>query len=357
MGPVARVAAVAVACVVASACTDTRVFACMQDGQCGAEGSVCQADGWCSFVDDACPSGFRYGEHAGDGLGGACVPVGDGSTGSDGSGGIADDATTPVLDDGPLTSGSSTVALTGSIDDDTTAAPDPSTSGEPPGDGSSGSETGASTDPSLVVWYPFDDATNPYADASGNGLDAYCGARQCPPYEAAAVGGVAVFDGVDDHLHVDHHPSLELTADFSIALWVQVDVAIPDEFHSIAAKPLGAEVANSWELGVPGSMSLYAGAGNLVEFAYGQVPLEQTGVWHHLALTWSEDLLLLFLDGVEVDSAATVPIEYDDHPMMIGADIDAEVDANFLTGKIDDVRIYSRVLEPDEVAALAAEPP
>jgi hypothetical protein len=354
MGPVARVAAVAVACAGASACTETNVFTCMQDGQCGAEGSVCQADGWCSFVDEACPSGFRYGEHAGDGLGGACVPGADGSTGMDGSGGPG---TMPVLDDGPLTGGSSTVALTGSIDDDTSGTPDPSTSGEPPGESGSGSETGATNDPSLVVWYPFDDATNLYADASGNGLDAWCGPRQCPQYEAGVVGGAIVLDGIDDHLHVDHVPILELTADFSIAVWVQVDVAIPDQFHSIAAKPLGADVANSWEVGVPGSMNLYAGAGNLVDFASAQVPLEATGVWHHLTLTWSEDILLLFLDGVEVGSSTTVPIEYDDHPMMIGADIDAEVDDNFLTGKIDDVRIYSRVLEPDEVAALAAERP
>ena len=47
-------------------------YACVDDGQCGADGA-CEAEGWCSFPDERCESGRRYGEYSGGGLGGACV--------------------------------------------------------------------------------------------------------------------------------------------------------------------------------------------------------------------------------------------------------------------------------------------
>jgi hypothetical protein len=50
----------------------------------------CQRNGYCSFDDPACPSGQRYGEHAGDGLAGVCVDEVDDPTPTSG---IADDGT------------------------------------------------------------------------------------------------------------------------------------------------------------------------------------------------------------------------------------------------------------------------
>jgi hypothetical protein len=39
-------------------------FVCAEDAQCGDEG-VCETSGFCSFPDPSCPSGRRYGKHAG----------------------------------------------------------------------------------------------------------------------------------------------------------------------------------------------------------------------------------------------------------------------------------------------------
>lgn len=61
-------------------------FTCDADTDCrgGPAGGICEASGWCSFPDDACPSHMRYGSHAGDGLAGTCVvPTADASSGSD----------------------------------------------------------------------------------------------------------------------------------------------------------------------------------------------------------------------------------------------------------------------------------
>ncbi len=47
------------------------MFLCQDDTGC--PNGQCEASGFCSFPDPACDSGRRYGEFAGDGLGGSCV--------------------------------------------------------------------------------------------------------------------------------------------------------------------------------------------------------------------------------------------------------------------------------------------
>ncbi|MBC8070692.1 MAG: hypothetical protein IAG13_20345, partial [Deltaproteobacteria bacterium] len=64
-------------------CARAEVFECRQPGDCvdaNRTGS-CEPNGFCSFPDPSCPSGHRYGSHAGDGLADQCVPldVADGS--------------------------------------------------------------------------------------------------------------------------------------------------------------------------------------------------------------------------------------------------------------------------------------
>ena len=54
-------------------------FVCASSPMCVREGvaGTCEGNHWCSFPDAACPSGRRYGEFAGDGLGLACVTAAD----------------------------------------------------------------------------------------------------------------------------------------------------------------------------------------------------------------------------------------------------------------------------------------
>lgn len=66
----------AVLLVLVSACRYTGTFVCEMDGDCRARGSVGRCDlanGFCSFDDATCPSGFRYADSAGDGFANECV--------------------------------------------------------------------------------------------------------------------------------------------------------------------------------------------------------------------------------------------------------------------------------------------
>ncbi len=59
----------------------TGAFLCFSDEECrlGGDQGTCEPIGYCSFVDDGCETGKRYGEFAGDSLGGRCVPPGGGN--------------------------------------------------------------------------------------------------------------------------------------------------------------------------------------------------------------------------------------------------------------------------------------
>jgi hypothetical protein len=59
-------------------CHPALVFTCTDDDACrrGGTTGICQASGYCSFVDSTCPSGQRYVEESAPALAGTCAPMG-----------------------------------------------------------------------------------------------------------------------------------------------------------------------------------------------------------------------------------------------------------------------------------------
>lgn len=126
-------------------------FACTDDPQCGALG-MCEASGYCSFADDGCPSGRRYGALAPKELADQCVEPMDASTGA-----VADDTTTSSVSttSDPSTTTSSTTSST--TMSPTTMPVDPSTTGadesttDTPISESSGAVEGSSSSSGPIV--------------------------------------------------------------------------------------------------------------------------------------------------------------------------------------------------------------
>ena len=76
--------------------------------------------------------------------------------------------------------------------------------------------------------------------------------------------------------------------------------------------------------------------------------------WHHLAYTRIGDIGSLYVDGV-LEGTHTANFNYSaDDLWSIGQEYDAGPTAsNFLTGSVDDVRIYDVALSHDEIGWLA----
>lgn len=67
--------ALAIGMGIAVGCAAVGAYACGDDAQCVGDAGqgTCEAEGYCAFPDDTCPTGKRFGEHAGDGLAGSCA--------------------------------------------------------------------------------------------------------------------------------------------------------------------------------------------------------------------------------------------------------------------------------------------
>lgn len=111
-----------------SGCGSAGAFVCQSDADCQLSEirGVCQPTGYCSFPDDTCDSGQRYGDHAADPLSETCVDPDDPATSepttADGSASAATPSTGPSTDptaDGATMSDDDTGSGSGTTDDAT----------------------------------------------------------------------------------------------------------------------------------------------------------------------------------------------------------------------------------------------
>lgn len=127
---------------VAASCTES-AFVCSSDDNCGA-GGLCEADGFCSFADEECNSGRRYGDQSGE-KSGECVASEQGSTGAM-----------------PQSTGLDVEPIDGSTTESPSSTGDASTGDStPPGSSSSGGSIDSCTPPKGCVAEMFCDLVDP----------------------------------------------------------------------------------------------------------------------------------------------------------------------------------------------------
>lgn len=93
-----------------------------------------------------------------------------------------------------------------------------------------------------------------------------------------------------------------------------------------------------------------------VNLSSGIVPV---GEWHHAAVVFdrtgnNSGLLMLYLDGVQVGAATAVSWALDQNSELVFGGVKKGNEARWLNGSLDDVALFSAVLSPAEISALAA---
>jgi hypothetical protein len=309
---------------------------------------VCAAAGACAFPDVQCPSGIRYGAHAG-GLSGDCVPE-DATTGSVADTGMS--SSTTISQDASTTTdtGDPTNASTAVVDSSgaaTTTGPEPGSSSEATAEDST---TGPSSDPDLLVWLRFDASSDSgFANHGVLAGAATCAGEGCP----SVADGLATFDGVDDCLQFPHDDALVDTP-VTLAAWVWSSADTQGMF--LFGKPTGKDSQNTWELYVNYEVL----AGQTLGFEmYGPPDVAVTvpiafGTWRHIVGTWDGSTITSFVDGEQVGTADSMATSFDGHAVQIGCDLDSGVGAYFFPGWFSDLRIYRRALDATEIVELAA---
>lgn len=152
-------------------------------------------------------------------------------------------------------------------------------------------------------------------------------------------------------------PGIYFNGDFTISVWVNVSSV--SKWSRIIDFGLGQNnsnvvFSNSASLsGIPG-LAIYKGKGtDLTQLRGKESDRLKEGEWYHLAASLSGDIAKLYINGNEIASATGF---YKPQPInrkicYIGKS-NFENESNFY-GYMDDLRIYSRALNIDEIKLLA----
>jgi large repetitive protein len=190
------------------------------------------------------------------------------------------------------------------------------------------------------------------SDSSGNG---FLGALiNGPTWTSGVLGGGMALDGLDDYVVVAHTAALN-PYPLSVVLWVRSGAA---GLHGLVNKYLPGSL-NGYQIFINSGMLCawyFKDAGNYVWDGTGcslMTPGVTDNLWHHVALVVDDSGGRLYVDGEVQASRAwtgTPGAVSTTTDLVIGSY--PGVAAPYLPGTIDDVRLYDRALDADEVAGL-----
>jgi len=207
----------------------------------------------------------------------------------------------------------------------------------------------------LVGHWTFDEGSGTVAaDSSGNGNDGTVMGDAA--WVAGRMGGSALnFDLSDDIVIIDDDPSLDVEDALTISLWVNTpEVVVPN--HMVTKQPSGTAPDN-----FPGNYEFRV-KDNTIQFLhqtsestdyseYHSTTQITAGEWHHAVVSVKESgFVEFYLDGVSAGSLPQLGAfgVLNDDSLRIGG----RKDSRFFNGILDDVYIYSRALNLDQIVAL-----
>jgi hypothetical protein len=179
-------------------------------------------------------------------------------------------------------------------------------------------------------------------DSSGLGNDGTLNGN--PTYAVGKVGQAMSFDGFEDYVAIDGVADDVTNNDVTLAAWVNM----PPE--GVWYPIISCNTASGGNVGW-----LAVDAGGAADFGSltGTLLVTDNG-WHHLAYTRIGDIGSLYVDGV-LEGTHTPGFNFSaDNLWSIGQEWDGGPTAgNFLSGTVDDARVYDYGLSYAEIAGLA----
>ena len=197
----------------------------------------------------------------------------------------------------------------------------------------------------LIAHWALDETEGFVAEDSAGGSDAYLIGDPIWQPAGGIVDGAILLDGVDDCAVTMFFPNLAGWP-FSIVAWIkggapgQVVLSQIDTANWICTDQ--TEGALMTELK---SADQYS---NLLT----SEAIITDGYWHQVGVIWDGSYRTLYVDGVVVAEDTQDDLEISDNDLYFGTGKIMEPDT-FFAGLIDDIRIYSRSLNAEEIAELA----
>jgi gliding motility-associated-like protein len=213
----------------------------------------------------------------------------------------------------------------------------------------------------LIAYYPFNGNAN---DVSGNGFNGVLqNGVQTTTDRFGTANSAYLFDGIDDYIRVPHSSGLNPSNGMSIALYfTTTQTTVQTVIGKISyANGIGTQyqIATNFNVhpgvlfglnppasGCTGQITLNSSYVN----TGGTVPMNQ---WHCVVATFNNGVQNIYMDGTLVESinaGFNVLNQCSNSDIQIGSWW--SFDPQRFRGKIDDVRIYNRALNQQEINAL-----
>jgi Concanavalin A-like lectin/glucanases superfamily/CARDB/PKD domain/SdrD B-like domain len=215
----------------------------------------------------------------------------------------------------------------------------------------------ASLSDGLIAYYPFDGNA---LDASGNNNDGteYGGLN----YKLGIKGDSISFDGIDDYIRVPSDPSLNPVDQLSISFWVKVE-GFTNTWSPIIHKggPLLTDCRNrEYSVWLQDTSSfLLASAGDNSPQHYNYACCAILDHWTHYVgiIDRQNNRMQVYVDGVLIvdgnDPYSTFNTNSED--LIFGWTEEVSSAYSPFKGRIDELRIYDRVLSEEEINILSKD--
>jgi hypothetical protein len=203
-------------------------------------------------------------------------------------------------------------------------------------------------DPTLIANWKLDETEGIVAQNNAGDKDGIVYGDAFWQPEGGIKSGALQIDGIDDYINTDFVLN-PVDGPFSIFAWI--NSGVPGGVVISQVDGIGGS-GETWLGTERASGKLMTGLVSPPVGRYIPQPLISEsiitdGQWHHIGFVWDGAYRSLYVDGIEVakDVAAQNPLKSATGGLYIGAGRNLEA-GTFLSGLIDEIRIYNRVVSP-----------
>ena len=215
----------------------------------------------------------------------------------------------------------------------------------------------------LVGYWSFDEGAGmTVTDSSGNGNTGTL--RKQTAWWSGISDQALFFDGADDYVEIPDSNSLDTPSTLTVSAWINNQTLtnrLSDQYRIIASKGWATSLGGSWTLAwsvKDGSLIFFVGRGSTNSYRHAKFPFgdSEANRWHLITAVVANGKISLYQDGslkagpVDLDSSR---MRTSTEPVRIAA-LSSSPTRSFLNwdGLIDEVRVYNRALQENEIVAL-----
>jgi len=207
----------------------------------------------------------------------------------------------------------------------------------------------ANLDSMLVAYYPFNGNA---IDESGNGNNGAVYGAMLTEDRFGNENSAFWFNGISDYIEIADNYQLDIISEISITGWMKKDSNVP--WASMVTK--GGETVDENIYTIHNSIGngiIFTGMHDTSCVSSFDINLNE---WHFISLTWDGNVAKIYIDG-EADELSFLnysgTLTPNNSSLFIGVDSPGEIE--YFHGYLDDIRIYRRGLNEEEINLLFEE--